>query len=104
VPDGGSRRFVVDGLAIAVFRQASRLRACKDRCPHMGAPLSWGTLRGNELTCSWHEWVFDLDDGRCVSRRKDWARVEIYPVRLAGEEFEVGLPEASVAPADDERG
>jgi len=100
VPDGGARRFVVDGLAIAVFRTGESIRACKDRCPHMGAPLSWGRIAGDTVVCSWHEWTFDLNTGVCVSRKKDWARAEIYPVHVVDGAIELDLP----APADSEPG
>lgn len=37
-----------------------------DRCPHRGARLSLGCVRGGELQCPYHGWRFD-PDGRCVA-------------------------------------
>jgi phenylpropionate dioxygenase-like ring-hydroxylating dioxygenase large terminal subunit len=37
-----------------------------DRCPHRGARLSLGCVRGGELQCAYHGWRFD-GAGRCVA-------------------------------------
>lgn len=38
------------------------------RCPHLGADLAeTGTLNGTILTCSQHNWEFDLATGKCLS-------------------------------------
>ena len=34
------------------------------RCPHQGADLAGGYLRGNEIVCPWHNLPFDLRSGR----------------------------------------
>jgi len=47
-------------------------------------------LDGDFVICSWHGWTFNLTDGRC--RFKDWACLELYPVRLRDGFFEVELP------------
>ena len=67
---------------IAVFRVEDRFYAIDNRCPHMGYPLSMGTLKGEALTCDWHNWKFDLADGRCVLRGSE--DVRSYPVTVSG--------------------
>jgi nitrite reductase/ring-hydroxylating ferredoxin subunit len=37
--------------------------ALDNRCPHMGFPLSKGTLESGVLTCHWHHAQFDLQSG-----------------------------------------
>ncbi len=37
--------------------------ALDNRCPHMGFPLSKGTLKDGVLTCHWHHAQFDLRSG-----------------------------------------
>ena len=90
VPEGGSRSIWIGILKIAVFRIDGRLYACRNRCPHMGADLSDGRPSGTTITCSWHNWSFDLESGQCL--KKDWARLETYRVRIAGDRFEIEVP------------
>lgn len=38
------------------------------RCPHLRADLTkTGTIEGNILTCSMHDWKFDLESGKCLT-------------------------------------
>src|SRR4051812_41470769 len=51
------------GHGIAVFAHDGRFFAVDNRCPHMGFPLSRGTVRDGILTCHWHHARFDLAGG-----------------------------------------
>jgi nitrite reductase/ring-hydroxylating ferredoxin subunit len=51
------------GHGIAVFAHEGRVYAVDNRCPHMGFPLSRGTVRDGLLTCHWHHARFDLEGG-----------------------------------------
>ena len=42
-----------------LVRLGSKLRAFPDRCPHRSAPLSAGSVVGDELQCGYHGWRFD---------------------------------------------
>jgi nitrite reductase/ring-hydroxylating ferredoxin subunit len=48
---------------VAVFWHEGRAWAVDNRCPHMGFPLSRGTVREGLLTCHWHHARFDLASG-----------------------------------------
>jgi nitrite reductase/ring-hydroxylating ferredoxin subunit len=49
---------------IAVFaHDGDRVSAVDNRCPHLGFPLSRGTVRDGILTCHWHQARFDLCSG-----------------------------------------
>ncbi|MCA9708936.1 MAG: Rieske 2Fe-2S domain-containing protein, partial [Myxococcales bacterium] len=56
------------------------LHALDNRCPHEGYPLAQGQVRGCTLTCAWHNFKFDLRDGRCL---KGDEAVAVYPLRVA---------------------
>ena len=82
--DTGSNRFESDGRAfiraasvaeleqrpfkvvtledrhILLLRADGQIRALDSRCPHMGYPLSQGTIKDGVLRCHWHHWRFDL--------------------------------------------
>jgi nitrite reductase/ring-hydroxylating ferredoxin subunit len=51
------------GHGIAVFAHEDRFYALDNRCPHMGFPLSRGTVHDGLLTCHWHHARFDLEGG-----------------------------------------
>lgn len=78
----GCRVVDVDGRAVVVVSVGDELFAVSDRCPHMGAPLSAGSVGGTlvasapqqlvygrdqrVLRCPWHGWEFDLETGRSL--------------------------------------
>lgn len=70
---------------IVLFRTAEGSPAAlEDRCCHRCAPLSAGTIIGNEIQCGYHGLVFDRD-GRCVRvpsqvKVPPGAAVRSYPV------------------------
>lgn len=50
---------------IAVTMVGEQVLAFDNRCPHEGYPLREGQIDGNcVLTCHWHNWKFNLKDGR----------------------------------------
>ena len=51
------------GHTIAVFAHGGRVYALDNRCPHMGFPLTQGTVQDGILTCHWHHARFDLASG-----------------------------------------
>lgn len=62
---GHALRVIVAGHAVALFRtREGRLGALSDRCPHRGASLSLGEVRGDRLACPFHGWELGTD-GAC---------------------------------------
>ncbi len=72
--DGRPKVVRVGGKQIALFRVEDRFYAVDNRCPHQGYPLAQGTVRDGTLTCDWHNWKFNLDDGRCILRGSEDVR------------------------------
>ena len=66
IPARKGKAFTVHERAIVIFRVGDRFVAALDRCPHAGAPLSIGALRGEEVTCAWHGWTFNVLEGTSV--------------------------------------
>jgi nitrite reductase (NADH) small subunit len=77
----GSRKIVdAGGRSIGVFNIHGRLFALRNRCPHQGAPLCLGRIKGTTLPgkpyeyvyghddeiiqCPWHGWEFEIATGR----------------------------------------
>ncbi len=54
------------GEDIVLFRTESGVLSAIDKtCPHLGAHLGGGTVKGECLRCPFHDWGF-ASDGRCV--------------------------------------
>ena len=66
------------GHGIAVFAHEGRFYAVDNRCPHMGFPLSRGTVHDGLLTCHWHHARFDLEGGGTLDPFAD--NVRTFPV------------------------
>jgi 3-phenylpropionate/trans-cinnamate dioxygenase ferredoxin subunit len=79
----GQRKIVeVNGVSIGVFNVNGAYYALRNRCPHQGAPLCLGSIKGTTLPsqpgeyiwaregeilrCPWHGWEFDITTGRSV--------------------------------------
>ncbi len=63
LPPGAMRRVTVGELDVLLAHTDEGLVAVDDRCPHMSAPLSIGTLDGCVVACPLHEGRFDLCSG-----------------------------------------
>lgn len=63
--DGEGKPFHVDGTHLATFKYQDKFYAVDNRCPHMGYPMSEGSVRDGVLICHWHHWEFDLKSGGC---------------------------------------
>jgi 3-phenylpropionate/trans-cinnamate dioxygenase ferredoxin subunit len=92
--DGGLRAVELRGLRLLLCRAGGALYALADRCPHAGAALSRGVLRGCTLYCPLHGGALDVRDGRPATppiRRP----VVTYPVRVRGDAIEIAIPPAA---------
>lgn len=86
---GAARVLRVGREQIALFRLwDGRIFAVDNRCPHEGYPLVQGAVSGQTLTCVWHNFKFDLEDGACLLGDEG---VRAYPVRVVDEAVEVDL-------------
>ncbi len=77
---------------IALFAVDGEVYAVDDRCPHEGYPLTQGAVCGTALTCCFHNYKFDLRDGRCLVGEE---AVRAWPVRVVD-----GVVEVDVRPPD----
>ena len=54
------------GKSYAITRLSSGIRVFENSCPHDGASLSWGEVRGETVACPWHHYHFSLNTGECT--------------------------------------
>jgi nitrite reductase/ring-hydroxylating ferredoxin subunit len=63
LPVGAMRRVTSGDVDLLLVHSDAGLCATDDRCPHMAAPLSVGSLDGCELACPLHRGRFDVRNG-----------------------------------------
>lgn len=86
------RAIKILGEEIVLFRDAGKVHALQDRCPHRGALLSQGSCLypgSGTLSCPYHGWTFSGENGKCVAKLMEGpdapippaTAVKSYPVR-----------------------
>lgn len=81
VPEGrGATVELRDGTELALYNIGGEFHAIENFCPHKGAPLADGNLRGHVIECDWHGWRFDVTTGACLNRPH--STVESYEVLI----------------------
>ena len=79
VPEGrGATVELLEGTELALYHVNGKFYAIENFCPHKGAPLADGELRGHTIECAWHGWLFDVRTGSCLNRPSE--PVETYEV------------------------
>ncbi|MEO0602896.1 MAG: Rieske (2Fe-2S) protein [Myxococcota bacterium] len=68
--------------AVVLVRVAGEVYAIDSICPHAGGPLGEGELDGQQLTCPWHGWSFDVATGTCGV--DPTMQLETFDVRVEG--------------------
>ena len=66
VPRGKMKHVEVEEKEILLANSDGKVYALCDRCSHMNAPLSMGTLNGKVVTCAMHGARFDVTTGKNV--------------------------------------
>lgn len=83
---GEMRQVWLEGRQIGLANINGIYRAFGVRCPHAGARLLEGSLRGGVLTCPLHHWSFDLASGRPLLPPGADLWLATFEVRLDGED------------------
>jgi NAD(P)H-dependent nitrite reductase small subunit len=84
---GQSKVCMVDDKEIALFNVDGTICAIDNTCPHRGGPLGEGVVTGNEVTCPWHGWKFNVKTGSCAMIPS--AKVNSYEVVVEGSDVKV---------------
>ena len=89
LPVGRAKAVIANGRTIALYHTADGFFATDNVCPHRGGPLAEGDLIGNEITCPWHLWGFDVETGKCAGNAE--IAVVAHEVRIDGDRVMVRL-------------
>jgi nitrite reductase/ring-hydroxylating ferredoxin subunit len=83
----------VDDQAILVASVEGEIHAVANHCGDTPLPLQFGTLRGAELTCSWHGCRYDVRTGRRLDRAGE--SLAVFPVSVEGDEVRIAVGTAT---------
>ncbi|MBX7258331.1 MAG: ferric reductase-like transmembrane domain-containing protein [Candidatus Hydrogenedentes bacterium] len=61
--EGRGKTVVVRGNRIAVFLHNGRVFALSNACRHQGGPIGEGRIIDGCVTCPWHGWQYNPEDG-----------------------------------------
>ncbi|HKS25471.1 MAG TPA: Rieske 2Fe-2S domain-containing protein [Thermoanaerobaculia bacterium] len=89
LPVGRAKAVAVGDRTVALYHTERGFFATDNVCPHRGGPLGEGDLIGDEITCPWHAWSFDVATGVCPGN--DEFRVTTHEVRTEGDRILVRL-------------
>ena len=67
IPVGKMKHVDVDGTEILIANVEGKFYAVGDRCPHLNAKVSEGSLNNTIVTCPRHLSTFDVTTGRVIS-------------------------------------
>jgi nitrite reductase (NADH) small subunit len=93
LPPTGGLQVTVQGRRIAIFKTEAGIFATDAECPHRGGPLSAGWVENGKVYCPLHGWEFDLRTGVC--RANSERPITCFPIRISGDEVQVGIEEES---------
>jgi nitrite reductase/ring-hydroxylating ferredoxin subunit len=87
------------GRTLGLFYHEGSFHAVDNRCPHMGFPLSEGSVDDGILTCPWHHARFELSCGDTFDPFAD--DVTAFPVEVRdGEVYVDPHPDRETTPAE----
>ena len=69
LPPGTSIEKRILARRIAVVNDNGTLYGIEAECKHMKAPLSTGEVKDGIITCSWHNWQYELKTGKCLTQK-----------------------------------
>lgn len=88
--NGESAEVVAEGRIFAVYNVDGTFRVIDGICPHAGGPLGKGTLRDGVVTCPWHGWQFNVENGQhCLN---ETICQPSYPVEVIDGQICIRLP------------
>jgi nitrite reductase (NADH) small subunit len=86
---GQVKEIQAGNTTLCVANVNGEFTALGNECPHRHGPLGQGTIEDGYVICPWHAWAFDVKSG--ISSHSPNAKVEVFPVKVLGEDVLVDL-------------
>jgi 3-phenylpropionate/trans-cinnamate dioxygenase ferredoxin subunit len=91
VKQGGRLFLEIDEKPIVILNINGQFYAIADVCSHDDGPVGEGSLEGFEIICPRHGARFDIRTGKVLALPA-FVDIPAYPVRLVGDQIEIGIP------------
>lgn len=78
--DNNIKAVKVKDKSIILIKKGENVYALSNKCPHMGCPLSSGTIMDSFISCPCHGWRFDIETGFYINS-KDYSLIS-YTVKI----------------------
>ncbi len=88
IPEGSTKRVVVDGTEVLLCHCEGEIFAIEDVCTHDGGELDQGELEGCRIMCPRHGAYFDVKTGAALTLPAILP-VPTYPVSVEGDDVYV---------------
>jgi len=87
--DNQAKEFPCGDKVICVANVNGQISAMDNVCLHRGGPLGAGAIEGGKVVCPWHGWMWDPNTGEAAHAPA--AKVEVYPVKIEGDDVLVEI-------------
>ena len=85
IPLGKMKHVEIEGMEILIANVEGKFYAVGDRCPHLHAKVSEGTLKNTIVTCPRHLSTFDVTTGRIISGTH--SNLPSYDMKVEGDDL-----------------
>lgn len=75
--EGQTSIYINSGKEYCIIHLNGKIYAIDNLCPHQGASLGLGEIKGEEIICPLHQWRFNIKTGKCSVEKYDLERYEI---------------------------
>ena len=88
IAPGDMKLVDVAGAEVVVANVDGNYFAFGNECTHVGGPLVEGELEGENVTCPWHDTVFNIKSGEALEG-PGTEPVPTYEVRVEGDDIQI---------------
>jgi nitrite reductase/ring-hydroxylating ferredoxin subunit len=85
----------VGGRRVLIVNSDGTLHVLSNLCPHVSLPLGGGFVAGDTIVCPFHGSAFDLATGECTQGPAAGDAIDVYGVRVEGEDVLIAAASAS---------
>ncbi|MGM3308437.1 NifU family protein [Anabaena sp. WFMT] len=78
---------------VILNRQGENITCYRNSCSHLGYPLDKGKVAKGIITCSAHEFQYDLKTGKCLTTPD--ISLHSYPVKIKGDKVYIKVPNSN---------